>query len=143
MADDKFNDDEIQDDDREDGREDGQEPEGGAVPNRTGETILDMGGLVKKMIHRAIDAFVTNDVDKAERVWDEDESVDDAYIELCRDVQANIRVDWIHTPGSDLFLVYNTAYHFTGDNDELFDPRATALLRDQVGILKLTYLVLL
>jgi phosphate transport system protein len=56
-----------------------------------------MGELVKKMIHRAIDAFVTNDVGKAERVWDEDESVDAAYIELCRDVQANMRQDpqWV------------------------------------------------
>ncbi|MEZ4698599.1 MAG: DUF5916 domain-containing protein [Rhodothermales bacterium] len=65
------------------------------------------------------------------------------YDNFSRDVQANIRVDWIHTPGSDLFLVFNTAYHFTDDNDILFDPRATALLRDRVGILKLTYLVLL
>ena len=24
--------------------------------------------------------------------------------------QANIRVDWIHTPGSDLFLVLDTGY---------------------------------
>ncbi|MBT8494053.1 MAG: phosphate signaling complex protein PhoU [Deltaproteobacteria bacterium] len=66
-------------------------------PPRTGETILEMGELVKTMIHRAIDAFVTNDVGKAEQVWDEDEAVDAAYIDLCKDVQGNMREDpeWV------------------------------------------------
>jgi hypothetical protein len=65
------------------------------------------------------------------------------YDNFSRNVQANIRVDWIHTPGSDLFLVFNTSYHVAGDNDVLFDPRRDLLLNDQVGVLKLTYLVLL
>ena len=65
------------------------------------------------------------------------------YDNFSRDIQANIRVDWIHTPGSDLFLVFNTSYHVSGDNDDLFDPRRDFLLNDRVGVLKLTYLVLL
>ncbi|MEM6646955.1 MAG: DUF5916 domain-containing protein [Bacteroidota bacterium] len=65
------------------------------------------------------------------------------YDNFSRNLQANIRVDWIHTPGSDLFLVFNTAYHFAGDNEILFDPRRDVILSDRVGVLKLTYLVLL
>ncbi|HMB91195.1 MAG TPA: DUF5916 domain-containing protein [Rhodothermales bacterium] len=65
------------------------------------------------------------------------------YDNFSRDVQANIRIDWIHTPGSDLFLVFNTSYHFADDNDLLFDPRRDVLLNDRVGVAKLTYLVLL
>lgn len=67
------------------------------------------------------------------------------YDNFSRDLQANIRINWIHTPGSDLFLVFNTAYHFVADNerDALFDPRRDVIRRDQVGVVKLTYLVLL
>ncbi len=65
------------------------------------------------------------------------------YDNFSRDVQANIRIDWIHTPGSDLFLVFNTGYHFTADNEVLFDPNRNLVLRDQLGVVKLTYLVLL
>ncbi len=65
------------------------------------------------------------------------------YDNFTRDLQANIRVDWIHTPGSDLFLVYNTSYHFTGENEDIFDPHRNMVLKDQVGIIKLTYLILL
>ncbi len=65
------------------------------------------------------------------------------YDNFTRDVQANIRVDWIHTPGSDLFFVFNTSYHLAGDNDDLFDPRRDLILNNQVGVVKLTYLVLL
>ncbi len=65
------------------------------------------------------------------------------YDNFTRDLQANIRVDWIHTPGSDLFLVFNTAYHFTGSNDQLFDPRRDVTMLSRVGVAKLTYLVLL
>ncbi|NNE35298.1 MAG: carbohydrate binding family 9 domain-containing protein [Rhodothermales bacterium] len=65
------------------------------------------------------------------------------YDNFSRNVQANIRIDWIHTPGSDLFLVFNTSYHLTGDNEVLFDPRRDLVLNDLVGIAKLTYLVLL
>jgi len=65
------------------------------------------------------------------------------YDNFSRDVNANIRIDWIHTPGSDLFLVFNTSYHVTGDNENLFDPRADYLLNSAVGVAKLTYLILL
>jgi hypothetical protein len=50
-------------------------------------------------------------------------------------LQANIRVDWIHTPGSDLFLVIDTGY-LTGD---LLDPRDPRWLR-RTGVVKVTYL---
>jgi hypothetical protein len=50
-------------------------------------------------------------------------------------VQANIRVDWIHTPGSDLFVVVNTGY-FAGD---LTDPRDERWV-NRAGVVKLTYL---
>jgi len=50
-------------------------------------------------------------------------------------LQANIRVDWIHTPGSDLFVVIDTGY-LTGDQ---FDPRRERWVR-RTGVVKLTYL---
>jgi hypothetical protein len=50
-------------------------------------------------------------------------------------VQANIRIDWIHTPGSDLFLVLNTGY-FTGDLTSPHDERWL----NRAGVIKLTYL---
>jgi hypothetical protein len=50
-------------------------------------------------------------------------------------VQANIRIDWIHTPGSDLFLVLNTGY-FTGDLPSPHDERWL----NRAGVIKLTYL---
>ncbi|GAB5521084.1 MAG: hypothetical protein RhofKO_33350 [Rhodothermales bacterium] len=65
------------------------------------------------------------------------------YDNFSRNLQANIRVNWIHTPGSDLFFVFNTAYHFADGNEILFDPRRDVILSDRVGVLKLTYLVLL
>ncbi len=65
------------------------------------------------------------------------------YDNFTRNLQANIRLDWIHTPGSDLFLVYNTSYHFVGDQDQVFDPRRNLVMNDALGILKLTYLILL
>ena len=65
------------------------------------------------------------------------------YDNFSRDMQANIRVDWIHTPGSDLFFVINTSYHLTEDGEDLFDPRRDLLLNDRVAVAKLTYLVLL
>ena len=63
------------------------------------------------------------------------------YDNFSNNIQANIRIDWIHTPGSDLFLVFNTNYNYTGD-DGKFDPR-NGLLNDRAGVAKLTYLVLL
>ncbi|MFT5433043.1 MAG: hypothetical protein ACI9OJ_003748 [Myxococcota bacterium] len=50
-------------------------------------------------------------------------------------VQANIRIDWIHTPGSDLFVVFDTGY-LTGD---LLDVRTERWSR-RTGVVKLTYL---
>ena len=65
------------------------------------------------------------------------------YDNFTRNMQANIRVDWIHTPGSDLFFVFNTAYHFAADHEMLFDPRRDAILNNRVAVAKLTYLILL
>jgi hypothetical protein len=50
-------------------------------------------------------------------------------------VQANVRLDWIHTPGSDLFVVFDTGY-FRGDLDDPRDER----WRRRTGVVKLTYL---
>jgi hypothetical protein len=50
-------------------------------------------------------------------------------------LQSNLRVDWIHTPGSDLFVVLDTGY-LTGP---LADPRDPRWLR-RTGVVKLTYL---
>jgi hypothetical protein len=50
-------------------------------------------------------------------------------------VQANVRINWIHTPGSDLFLVLNSGY-FAG---ELPDPRDERWL-NRAAVVKLTYL---
>jgi hypothetical protein len=47
----------------------------------------------------------------------------------------NFRIDWIHRPGSDLFLVLNTGY-LIGDQ---FDPNETRWTH-RTGVLKLTYL---
>ncbi len=60
------------------------------------------------------------------------------YDNFSKDLQANIRIDWIHTPGSDLFLVFNTSYTF--DDHVTFREDA---LNDRVGVAKLTYLVTL
>ena len=55
--------------------------------------------------------------------------------DVSKSLQANIRIDWIHTPGSDLFVVFNTGYQ-TG---VLLDPRDTRWLQ-RTGVVKLTYL---
>ena len=65
------------------------------------------------------------------------------YDNFTRDLQTNIRVNWIHTPGSDLFFVFNTSYHFADDEAMFFDPRSNVMLNDRLGVAKLTYLVLL
>lgn len=65
------------------------------------------------------------------------------YDNFSRDIQVNFRINWIHTPGSNLFLVYNTSYHITGDNETLFDPRRNLIMNSEVGIVKLTYLIML
>ncbi|PIQ63570.1 MAG: hypothetical protein COV99_02115 [Bacteroidetes bacterium CG12_big_fil_rev_8_21_14_0_65_60_17] len=61
------------------------------------------------------------------------------YDNFSGDLQANVRIDWIHSPGADLFIVFNTSYNFTGDDDR-FDVR-NALLNNRVGIAKLTYVI--
>lgn len=54
---------------------------------------------------------------------------------LSKELQANIRVDWIHTPGSDLFLVLDSGYL----TDDSLDPRIHRWTR-RTGVVKLTYL---
>jgi hypothetical protein len=44
------------------------------------------------------------------------------YDNFSGDLQANIRIDWIHSPGADLFLVFNANYDFNGEDDR-FDFR--------------------
>lgn len=61
------------------------------------------------------------------------------YDNFSGDVQANIRIDWIHSPGADLFLVFNTNYNFLNAEDQ-FDVRA-ATLNNRVGVAKLTYVI--
>jgi len=63
------------------------------------------------------------------------------YDNFSRQLRANVRLNWIHTPGSDLFVVFDTAYG-VGEDDPL-DPRRTVLLRDRLAVVKLTYLVLI
>ncbi len=58
------------------------------------------------------------------------------YDTVSRDLQANIRVNWIHTPGSDLFVVFNTAHRFF-DGPRPFDAPPDA----RAGVVKLTYLL--
>jgi hypothetical protein len=57
------------------------------------------------------------------------------YDNVSEEVEANIRIDWIHSPGSDLFLVINTGY-FAGDLTDPAEDRWT----NRTGIVKLTYL---
>ncbi|MDE2730998.1 MAG: DUF5916 domain-containing protein [Bacteroidota bacterium] len=64
------------------------------------------------------------------------------YDNFSRDLQANLRVDWIHTPGSDLFFVFNTAYNFP-EPEHRFDPHTSVLLTSRIAVAKLTYLILL
>ena len=54
---------------------------------------------------------------------------------LSKELQANIRVDWIHTPGSDLFLVLDTGYI----TDDTLDPRLDPWTR-RTAVAKLTWL---
>ncbi len=56
------------------------------------------------------------------------------YDDVSNVIQANVRINWIHTPGSDLFLVFDTGY-LTGD---LLEPRDRWVRR--TGVVKLTYL---
>ncbi len=55
--------------------------------------------------------------------------------DFSKELQANVRVDWIHTPGSDLFIVLDTGYLTDGD----LDPRIERWTR-RTGVVKLTWL---
>jgi hypothetical protein len=55
--------------------------------------------------------------------------------DVSRALQASIRINWIHTPGSDLFLVLDTGY-LTGD---MLDPRESRWLR-RTGVVKVTFM---
>ena len=57
------------------------------------------------------------------------------YDDVSNQVQANVRVNWIHTAGSDLFVVFDSGY-LTGD---LLDPRTERWQR-RTGVVKLTYM---
>ena len=57
------------------------------------------------------------------------------YDDVSENLRANIRIDWIHTPGSDLFVVLDTGYRV----GELLDPRDTRWVR-RTGVVKVTYL---
>jgi hypothetical protein len=57
------------------------------------------------------------------------------YDDVSRRIQANIRINWIHTPGSNLFVVLDTGVN-TG---ELPEPGVTRWER-RTGVVKLTYL---
>ncbi|GMR12718.1 MAG: hypothetical protein BMS9Abin29_0911 [Gemmatimonadota bacterium] len=57
------------------------------------------------------------------------------YDDISENLQSNVRIDWIHTPGSDLFIVLDTGY-FLGN---LLDPRDTRWV-NRAGVVKLTYL---
>ena len=57
------------------------------------------------------------------------------YDDVSNEIQANVRINWIHTPGSDLFVVFDTGY-LTGD---LLDPRTERWQR-RTGVVKLTYM---
>jgi hypothetical protein len=58
------------------------------------------------------------------------------YDNVSRRFQANIRVRWIHRPGSDLFLVYNTSHRFVN-----FPDVRTTSDDQKAGVVKLTYLI--
>jgi len=65
------------------------------------------------------------------------------YDSFSRNVTSNIRVDWIHTPGSDLFLIFNTSLHAPEDHENIFDPNRALIMNNMVGVAKLTYLIML
>ncbi len=65
------------------------------------------------------------------------------YDNFSKQLRANLRLNWIHTPGSDLFVVFNTSYGLVDEGEDLLDPRRTFVLRDRLYVVKLTYLVLL
>lgn len=57
------------------------------------------------------------------------------YDNFSKRFRSNIRIDWIHRPGSDLFLVFNSGYLFT--DGVSFEQKS---LQNRLGVAKLTYL---
>jgi hypothetical protein len=57
------------------------------------------------------------------------------YDDVSKRLQANVRINWIHTPGSNLFLVLDTGYN----NGDLEAPALTRWDR-RTAVLKVTYL---
>jgi phosphate transport system protein len=55
-------------------------------PVRPVHAIPRMGQVVKEMIKDVLDAYVTGDVDKAVRVWNRDEELDEMYSSLFREL---------------------------------------------------------
>jgi hypothetical protein len=55
--------------------------------------------------------------------------------DVSKTLRANVRINWIHTPGSDLFLVFDTGYL----TEDPLDPRESRWLQ-RTGVVKLTYL---
>jgi hypothetical protein len=51
-------------------------------------------------------------------------------------LQSNIRINWIHRPGSNFFIVLDTGYDL---RDRIVDPRSTRWVR-RTGVVKLTWL---
>jgi hypothetical protein len=56
--------------------------------------------------------------------------------DVSQTLQSSVRINWIHTPGSDLFLVLNSRYLTEGDP---LDPRDSRWL-NRTGVVKLTFL---
>lgn len=55
-------------------------------PIRNYDDLVRMGDLVQTMVRDAIDAFVHSDVEKAQRVIDQDDQIDDLYHEIFTDI---------------------------------------------------------
>jgi hypothetical protein len=58
------------------------------------------------------------------------------YDNFSENLRANIRLNWMHTPGSNLFLVFNTSYIMDDDGLNFREQNLT----NRTGVIKLTYL---
>ena len=54
------------------------------------------------------------------------------YDNFSEQLQLYCRINWIHTPGSDLFIVLNRRYDMSNNNNEL---------TQNTQVIKLTYLI--
>ena len=54
------------------------------------------------------------------------------YDNFSEQLQLYCRINWIHTPGSDLFIVLNRRYVMSNNNNELMQ---------NTQVIKLTYLI--